>query len=202
MTIYARGVEHLGRLFFMLESAFAVAGCALQLNPSDQPQLQPSEDNAARALEPSTSAVGDAGNGDLRSLIEGLEPPAHLAIIGYLPSSDAVGAAVGRLRAAVRDASGAATTFGYGPRRLRSAGQLNKGGAATGVSLQLGQERDRDLEIPGRGYSFGRVIDTRAQPDLSAPGARGVKVARVRLPADDPAGAFDELVGALGEGSG
>jgi transaldolase / glucose-6-phosphate isomerase len=202
VTLDAHGVEDLGRLFFTLEFATAVAGWALQVNPFDQPQLQQSKDNTARALAEPAPPVADAAAGDLRSLIEGLEPPAYLAIMGYLPYSDAIDAAVGRLRAAVRGNTGIATTFGYGPRCLHAAGQFHKGGPPTGVFLQLVQERDRDLEIPGRSYSFGRVIDAQADGDLSALAARDRKVARVRLPADDPAGAIDELVAAIGKGSG
>ena len=186
----------------MLDFAPVVTGCELQLNPFEQPHLQQSTDDVTRALRRSAIAVGDVENRDLRSLIDGLEAPANLAIIGYRPYSDAVGAPVGRLRAAVRSASGAATTFGYGLRHLHLADQLNTGGPATGVSLRLGQERDRDLEIPVRGYSFRRVIDTRAQPDLSVLGAHGLTVARLRLSGDDPAGAIDELVAPLEKGSG
>jgi hypothetical protein len=112
----------------MLESASKVVGYALQLNPSDQPQLQQSEDTAAKALKQSATAVG--------------------------------------------------------------------------LALQLGQERDGDLELPGRGYSFGRLIDAEADGDLSALHADGLKVARVRLSADDAAGAIDQLVATLGKGSG
>ena len=59
------------------------------------------------------------------------------------------------LRAAIRDATKATTTFGYGPRYLHSTGQLHKGGPPTGLFLQLVHDGDEDVEIPGAGYTFG-----------------------------------------------
>ena len=82
-------VDSIGRLSFVLESASAVVGCALQFNPFEPPQLRPSKDKAAGALEQSAIAVGDAGKRG-SALIEGLEPPAYLVIMGYRRYSDAV----------------------------------------------------------------------------------------------------------------
>lgn len=191
-------VDSIGRLSFVLESASAVVGCALQFNPFEPPQLRPSKDKAAGALEQSAIAVGDAGKRG-SALIEGLEPPAYLVIMGYRRYSDAVGVAVGRLRAAVRGASGAAATFGHvSPAFRRPAQQgwpCDRGVPAVRPGTRPGPRG------PGRGYLFRRVIDTRVQPDLSVLGDQGPKVARVRLCGDDWAGVIDELVATLGKGS-
>ena len=61
-------------------------------------------------------------------------------------------AAVTELRAAIRDATRSATTFGYGPRFLHSTGQLHKGGPPTGRFLQLIHDSEPDVEIPGADY--------------------------------------------------
>ena len=73
---------------------------------------------------------------------------------------------MGGLRVAIRAATGAATTFGYGPRYLHSTGQLHKGGPPTGRFLQLVDTPSRDAEIPGAGYSFGKLIAAQAAGDL------------------------------------
>ena len=62
--------------------------------------------------------------------------------MGYLPYSDETEAAVARLRAALIERHGVATTWGYGPRFLHSTGQFHKGGPKTGRFLQIVDEPD------------------------------------------------------------
>ena len=57
--------------------------------------------------------------------------------------------AIQAIRRHLRDALKVATTTGYGPRFLHSTGQLHKGGADTGVFLQLTADDGEDLPIPG-----------------------------------------------------
>jgi Phosphoglucose isomerase len=197
VTIDAGGLEDLGRLFFLFEFATAVAGWALELNPFDQPNVQEAKDNTARALAADPRTEAGAEEAQLRALVPDLGPPRYFAVMGYLPYSEAVDAAVGRLRAAVRDATGAATTYGYGPRFLHSTGQLHKGGPATGIFLQLVHAHGEDVGIPGESYSFGRLIDAQADGDLDTLRAHGLPVARAVLPSDDPAGAIEDLAARL-----
>jgi transaldolase / glucose-6-phosphate isomerase len=126
-----------------------------------------------------------------------LAPPRYLADMGYLPYSDAMDAAVKCLRAAVRDASGAVTAYGYGPRFLHSTGQLHKGRPATGIFLQLLHAHGEDVEIPGEPCSLGRLIDAHGDGDLDTPHAHGQPTARVVLHSDDPVRAIDDLVARL-----
>ncbi len=193
VTLDAHGLEDLGRLFFVLEFATAVAGWALEINPFDQPNVQEAKDNTAKALEGGTAEPPEAGEEDLRALVTGLAPPRYLAVMAYLPYSAATDAAAARLRAAVRDATGVATTFGYGPRFLHSTGQFHKGGPATGVFLQLVDDGGDDVDVPGTPHSFGRVIAAQADGDFETLRAHGLGVARARVPAGDPAAAIDEL---------
>ncbi len=53
------------------------------------------------------------------------------------PYSDELDAAIAELRTVIREATGAAVTFGYGPRFQHSTGQLHKGGPPNGRFLQL-----------------------------------------------------------------
>jgi hypothetical protein len=74
-----------------------------------------------------------------------------------------------------------ATTLGYGPRYLHSTGQLHKGGPPSGVFAQVLQEPTEDRQIPGAGYSFGRLVEAQAAGDLAALHERGRRAQRVSL---------------------
>ena len=96
--------------------------------------------------------------------------------------------ALDRLRALLRDATGRATTSGFGPRFLHSTGQLHKGGAPIGWFLQMTADHPVDVEIPGRPFSFGQLIDAQALGDFEALEAHDLPVLRVHLGADVDAG--------------
>jgi transaldolase/glucose-6-phosphate isomerase len=194
LTLRAHGVEDLGRIFFLAEFATAVAGWVLEINPFDQPNVQEAKDNTARVLE---QGAPDLDEGDLAQILDGLEPPGYLAIMGYLPYSDDVDAAVARLRARVIERHGVATTWGYGPRFLHSTGQFHKGGPPTGRFLQLVHDSDEDLAIPGRDFGFRTLISAQADGDLQTLRAHGRSAARVRLSAADLAGGIDAITGRI-----
>jgi transaldolase/glucose-6-phosphate isomerase len=112
--------------------------------------------------------------------------------MGYLPPSDALDQAVADLRVRLRALTGAATTYGYGPRLLQSTGQLRKGGPPTGRFLQLVSDPQRDADIPGPGISFGTLIAAQAAGDLQTLRGHGLSAERVRL-GEDPAAAVRAL---------
>jgi transaldolase/glucose-6-phosphate isomerase len=194
LTLRAHGVEDLGRIYFLFEFATAVAGWVLEINPFDQPNVQEAKDNTARVLE---RGAGDVDEGDVSALLEGLEPPGYVAILGFLPYSDAVDAAIERLRARLIERFGVATTWGYGPRYLHSTGQFHKGGPATGRFLELVHDSDDDLEIPGRSFGFRTLISAQADGDLQTLRDHGLSAARVRLSAGDLAGGIDAITGRI-----
>ena len=185
LTLASHGAADLGRIFFLAEFAVAVAGWVLQINPFDQPDVQEAKDNTRRVLDAGSLPVIDAADdAALRALLSDARPPHYVAILGYLPSSDELDAAVAQLRDAIRAATGAATTFGYGPRYLHSTGQLHKGGPTTGRFLQLVAGHDRDAEIPGAGYSFASLIAAQAAGDLQTLRSHGLAAERVQLQGD------------------
>jgi transaldolase / glucose-6-phosphate isomerase len=187
------GPRDLGRIFFFAEFAIATVGWVLDINPFDQPNVQEAKDNTARALEAGAQDQPDATDDDLRALLDGLAAPHYLAVMGYVQPSDAFDAAVAELRAAVRDATHAATTFGYGPRFLHSTGQLHKGGAPHGRFLQLIHDSEPDVDVPGESYSFTRLKHAQAIGDLETLRGHGLQAERVTLTGDDPAAALREL---------
>jgi transaldolase / glucose-6-phosphate isomerase len=196
-TLATHGAVDLGRIFFLSEFAVAVAGWALEINPFDQPNVQEAKDNTKRVLDSgSVPDLAEAGDDELRALLGDAGPPHYVAIMGYLPMSAELDAAVAELRSVVREATGAATTFGYGPRFLHSTGQLHKGGAPVGRFLQLVNQPVHDVEIPGEPYSFGALIAAQSAGDLETLRAHGLPAERVRLEGD-PAEAVKALTGRI-----
>jgi glucose-6-phosphate isomerase len=171
--------------FLVWEYATAIAGRMLGINPFDQPDVE-SAKIAARGLldsrpEPTTPAfvtdgvevrVSDpelAASGTLAGVLDALW--ARLPENGYV----SVQAYVDRLRLPqlqglrelVAADSGRPATFGWGPRFLHSTGQFHKGGPAEGVFLQILEQTDVDLEIPGRPFTFGQLIRAQAAGDAN-----------------------------------
>jgi transaldolase/glucose-6-phosphate isomerase len=185
--------QDLGRMFFVSELAVATAGWVLGINPFDQPNVQEAKDNTARVLAYGTPDQPDAADKELRALLGGLAPPSYFALQAFVAPSEQFDAAVAELRAAVRDATGAATTFGYGPRYLHSTGQLHKGGPPTGRFLQVVHDFEPDIAIPGESYGFTRLKHAQAIGDLETLRGHGLPAQRVTLAGDDPPAALQVL---------
>jgi len=216
----------IGAEFVRWEVATAIAGAVMGIDPFDQPNVEDAKERTRRVL--AAASVGVLGGADIASAaaadagpevlwIEQLgesrvaeairsslgDPRAgrYVAIQAFIAPTPERDAALARIRALVRDRTGAATTAGYGPRFLHSTGQLHKGGAPIGWFLQLSAEHAHDREIPGWPYTFGRLIDAQAQGDAEAVAAHGVPILRVRLgrnPAEDLAAlerAFERALG-------
>jgi hypothetical protein len=204
VTLSAGGPDDLGRIFFFAEFATAVAGWALGLNPFDQPDVQAAKDMTGRILEQVQESgkldePADADDDALRSLLGSAEPPSYVAILGFLAPSDEFDAAVSELRTAIRDATKATTTFGYGPRYLHSTGQLHKGGPPTGRFLVVVHDGPEDVAIPGKPYSFRALKNAQAAGDLETLRSRGRRAGWLRLEGDDLAGAVRGLTARIAE---
>jgi hypothetical protein len=72
-------------------------------------------------------------------------------------------------------------TFGWGPRFLHSTGQFHKGGPAEGVYLQITAEPVADLAVPGKDYTFGRLIAAQSAGDATVLADHGRPVLRLHL---------------------
>ncbi len=187
------GPVDLGRVFFFAEFATAVAGWVLGINAFDQPNVQEAKDNTAKVLDAAEPPqVDEAGDEELKALLGDAAPPNYVAIMAYVQPSDAFDEAVSELRAAIRDATKATTTFGYGPRFLHSTGQFHKGGPPDGLFLQLVHDGDEDVPIPDADYSFKELKNAQATGDILTLRDHGLPAERVRLEGD-PAAALREL---------
>ena len=182
VTLAVHGASDLGRIFFFAEFATAVAGWVLGINAFDQPNVQEAKDNTAKVLEMEEPPdLPPADDDALRELLGKAEPPHYVSIHGYVKPSAEFDEAITELRAAIRDATKATTTFGYGPRFLHSTGQFHKGGPPTGLFLQLVHDGAEDVDIPEAEYSFKTLKNAQADGDLLTLRDHGLPAERVRL---------------------
>ena len=192
VTLPAPGLQDLGAQIYRLEMATAVAGHVLGINAFDQPNVEEAK-QATRAIL-AGGGLESPDPGDAGALLDEARPGDYAAIQAYVDRTDATTEALQADRLAIRDRLHVATTLGFGPRFLHSTGQLHKGGPPSGIFLQvtdgpgdglgdgLGDaDRDVDLEIPGKPFTFGTLIDAQALGDLEALRSRGRRVARVSL---------------------
>ena len=178
------------------ETAVAVAGRLIGINPFDQPDVE-SAKKAARELL--------AGGSDRRAARRGVRRGRRVRHHGIhrqrrrrraaRPSStcstatssvqaylDRIGLAeYAGLREVLARRTGRPVTFGWGPRFLHSTGQYHKGGPGTGVYLQLTSDPVDDLPVPGRDFTFGEFIASQAAGDAHVLREHGRPVLRLHL---------------------
>lgn len=174
----------LGAEFYRWEFATSIAGEILGVNPFNQPNVQQSKGATERILNQYLTT----GNlprlepaGSVAEMLAKAQKGNYLAIMAYLCETHGADQALAELRRRVLERYGIATTLGYGPRLLHSTGQLHKGGADTGLFLQITADPDKDIPIPGMPYTFGVVAAAQALGDIQALRSLGRQVARVNL---------------------
>ncbi len=112
------------------------------------------------------------------------EPGDYVALTAFVARTPGVDSILQRMRGCIRDAFGAATTLGYGPRFLHSTGQLHKGGPNTGLFIQFTADDIQDVPIPGWPYTFGILKQAQAMGDFAALRGKGRRLLRVHLGCD------------------
>jgi glucose-6-phosphate isomerase len=194
----------LGAQFLLWEYATAVAGAVLGINPFDQPNVAESKENTAKILEESgdgplpegepalvdgavevhgdLAALGSPADlvGVLRAVVGAVGDDGYLAVMAYLDRHGDGAAEDVRPRLA-RAARGRPVTFGWAPRFLHSTGQFHKGGPQVGVFLQVTGAVTRDVDVPGRPFTFGRLQMAQALGDVRALEQRGRPAVRLHL---------------------
>ncbi len=106
----------------------------------------------------------------------------YIGVLAYYnPMDDKVEKILAELRALLRDSTGAATQFGWGPRYLHSTGQLHKGGPDKGVFLILTHGSKEEARIPGSSFSFPELELSQAFGDMEALDSKGRRVALLHL---------------------
>jgi glucose-6-phosphate isomerase len=204
----------LGAQFLVWETAIAVAGRILGIDPFDQPDVESAKqatrgllDARPAAVKPAFEESGIQAHATDAALTEGgtiafsidallaaIPENGYLSIQAYLDRVRLPQAV--RLRDALAARAKRPVTFGWGPRFLHSTGQFHKGGPAVGVFLQITADESTDLEIPGRPFSFGQLIQAQAQGDASVLADHGRPVLTLTL--TDPEAGLATLLGSLG----
>jgi len=195
----------LGAQFLVWETAVAIAGRVLGINPFDQPNVTESKENTKKILasgrpDETPRFVDDAlevyTSADVSTVAAALDwlldqaSTGYLAVMAYL---DRFGDAdVADLRPALARASGRPVTFGWGPRFLHSTGQYHKGGPQNGAFLQLTGAVSEDLDVPGQSYTFGTLQAAQAAGDRQALSGRNRPLVWIHL-TDRAAGAAQLL---------
>jgi transaldolase / glucose-6-phosphate isomerase len=189
VIIYLDDLYDLGKEFYKWEIATAMAGSILSINPFDQPNVQLAKTLANESMElykktnklpletPSIihnniSLFGKFKSTNIKTaFIEFLSQATkgdYFTIQSFLPYSDNIDTSIDKFKVVLRDKFHLAVTSGYGPRFLHSTGQLHKGDGNKGLFIQITSDPVYDLDVPGRGYSFGTLITAQAQGDLKA----------------------------------
>jgi glucose-6-phosphate isomerase len=208
-VIYRRlsDIYDLGAEFFLWEMATALAGWKLGIDPFDQPNVQESKDATKALLEkyskegrlpqPTPLASddqltvyggGEGGQTSVRDALSGhcrkIKAGDYVALLAYVEETPEIEEALQAIRTTLRDATGCATTIGYGPRFLHSTGQLHKGGPDTGVFIQLTAADKSDLDVPDAPYTFSVLKQAQALGDFQSLIAHGRRAIQVDLGGD------------------
>lgn len=178
----------LGAHFLEWELAVATAGYGLNINPFDEPDVSESKINTRRVLDEAKAAgrfppvpTGPCEDGviatgsaapDLSSAIahwlDLVADHDYVSIHAYVDRVASNESLLRSIQKLLRDHTRCAVTLGYGPRFLHSAGQLHKGGPATGVFLQITSDHKGDVQIPTASFSLGNLVDAQAAGDLES----------------------------------
>ena len=172
------GALSIGDEVMRWEMATALAGAVLGINPFDQPNVAEAKAATERVLK---EGLRDIPTEPLAPLLDQLRPGDYLAIQAFVDPGSPVVERLQAARLALRDRYHVATTLGLGPRYLHSTGQLHKGGARTGVFVQIVGPDESELPIPGREFGFSTLKRAQAAGDLTALRNHGLRAARVAV---------------------
>lgn len=197
--------------FFLWETATAISGAVLEINPFDQPNVQESKDNTVAllnefkqngALPQKEATITEDGfklfgwttnlpnaeamslNLCLKTFLQQIKDGDYVALLAYIQETDEHDKLLQVIRLKLREKFGVATTTGYGPRFLHSTGQLHKGGADNGVFIQLTDDDKTDLPIPNEPYTFSILNQAQALGDFGSLEKRNRRAVRFHLGKD------------------
>jgi len=195
ISINVNSKYEIGREIFRWEIAVAAAGSVLRVNPFNQPDVQLTKALTGEFMSKKKGSAKNNGEvykeyevghpGSLGSALDNwlnrAQPAAYIAIQAFLPPYGKVYNGIEIIRKKLLEKTLLATTLGFGPRFLHSAGQLHKGGPETGLFLQLVDEPETDISIPGEDYTFGSLIRAQSISDFLALKQRNRHVLRINL---------------------
>jgi transaldolase / glucose-6-phosphate isomerase len=190
---------------YRFEVAIAAAGAMLRIHPFNQPDVQRAKVLAQQAMagESPGEEIPEVGAEDpvaltaaMAEFLGQIGPGDFLGIQAFLDPTPETASSLQAARHTAQARLGVATTVGFGPRFLHSAGQLHKGGANNGVFLQVVHHFTPEVAVPGSVFSFGALIGAQADGDFRALSGAGRRVVRVCL-GDDVESGLANLQAAL-----
>jgi transaldolase/glucose-6-phosphate isomerase len=168
----------LGQEFYRWEVATAVAGAIIGINPFDQPNVQEAKDRTNDVLSGHDRGQTPDMSLSVEEFLAEAEPPDYVCIQAFIdPAREAELAPI----IARAQETGCVVTHGLGPRYLHSTGQLHKGGPPEGRFIQVVDDPEDELAVPGRPFGFARLIRAQADGDLGSLRERGRPIVRVNL---------------------
>jgi transaldolase/glucose-6-phosphate isomerase len=198
LTAYDLGAE-----FYRWEFATAVTCHILGVNAFDQPNVEDAK-SRAKARIAAYQESGQLEEGEfvplkeaqpvLEEFLKSSKAGDYIAILGFLPRTGEMTAALQELQVVIRNRTKCAVTVGFGPRYLHSTGQLHKGGPNKCLSLQITADPVEDIEIPTKGMSFGTLERAQALGDYEALEASGRRVLRLHIPRPDDVRKIKDLL--------
>ncbi len=174
----------LGAIFMQWMAATSIVANCLNINAFDQPDVELSKRETLRFFENSQQQISNAERPDFRNVtlqcgsesanvsigkIESFCKQAgeesYLAVLAYLPEERAVKKSLENLADAFLSQFDI-VTIGFGPRYLHSTGQYHKGGPQIGCFLEIVEDHELEIQIPGREYGFSRLHRAQADGDF------------------------------------
>lgn len=199
--------SEIGGEFVRWEVATALVGVLLRIDPFDEPNVAEAKaatsailDGRKRAPAPAFSVddIAVTYGGPLKPpagppalaealdpLLDSLKPGDYLAMLVYLPESDALFEPLRMAAKTVSFATQHAVCLELGPRYLHSTGQLHKGGPDEGAFLMITAHASADLAIPGKRFDMATLWRAQAEGDLATLTAHRRRVVRLDLPSID-----------------
>lgn len=120
----------------------------------------------------------------------------YFAILAYIEMDAEHEQILQQIRTQVLEHYSVATCVGFGPRFLHSTGQAYKGGANSGVFLQITSDDEVDVPVPGQKFTFGVVKTAQARGDFQVLIDRGRRALRVHL-GKDVAGGLERILASI-----
>ena len=178
---FTTDIHEIAGEFFRWQFATTVASALIGIYPFDQPDVESSKIKARRFLYENRSDIKTSNLVQGLHAIGSITPPQYVALTAFMPESDALTEAFMRLRSAISEKTGAATTFSYGPRYLHSMGQLYKGGPNNYSVLCFISGKQDDLPVPNATYTFEQLTRALAEGDFEAMAQYGQNVNQFRF---------------------
>jgi transaldolase / glucose-6-phosphate isomerase len=143
IRIVLQDLYDLGQIFLQWETAMAVAGSLLGVNPSEQhSDLTPEtpildQDGIQLFADEKLNGSRRALGGVIRCHLDRLKPGDYFGLLAYVPMFPEYEAKLQKIRKEILLAKQTATVLGFGPRFEQGAGRAYQAGPNSGVFLQI-----------------------------------------------------------------